>query len=92
MKKNITIKSNINKTVKIQYLHQNPNLFEKFIFNLILTVKNKKTHSKKSGKIAMKKKKLLNSKIQQNKYNEIFHKKIHYYQILADKKLILAKL
>ena len=28
MKKNITIKSNINKTVKIQQLQQNPNLFE----------------------------------------------------------------
>ncbi len=40
----------------------------------------KKTHSKKSGKIAMKKKKLLNLKIQQNKYNEIFLKKIHYSQ------------
>ena len=28
MKKNITIKSNINKTVKIQYLLQNPNLLK----------------------------------------------------------------
>ena len=28
----------------------------------------------------MKKKKLLNLKIQQNKYNEIFPKKIHYPQ------------
>ena len=35
MKKNITIKSNINKTVKIQYLHQIPNLFE-FLFIIIL--------------------------------------------------------
>ena len=33
MKKNITIKSNINKTVKIQYLHQNPNLIENLFFN-----------------------------------------------------------
>ena len=30
----------------------------------------------------MKKKKLLNFKIQQNKYNEIFLKKIHYSQLL----------
>jgi len=40
----------------------------------------------------MKKKKLLNSKIQQNKYNEIFPKKIYYPQILLHKKLILEKL
>ena len=33
MKKNITIKSNINKTVKIQYLIQNPNLFEFYFIN-----------------------------------------------------------
>ena len=38
MKKNITIKSNINKTVKIQYLHQNPNLIEK-LFNIIFKLK-----------------------------------------------------
>ena len=31
MKKNITIKSNINKTVKIQYLEQYPNLFVNFL-------------------------------------------------------------
>ena len=38
-------------------------------------VGNKKTHSKdKSGKIAMKKKKLLNLKIQCNKYSENFPK------------------
>jgi hypothetical protein len=40
----------------------------------------------------MKKKKLLNPKIQQNKYNQNFHKKIHYPQILKDKKLICEKL
>ncbi len=56
MKKNITIKSNINKTVKIQYLIQNPNLFE-FLFSHFF---KKKPTLKKSGKIAMKKKKLLN--------------------------------
>ncbi|MCA0932151.1 hypothetical protein LCM02_06790 [Lutimonas saemankumensis] len=46
MKKNITIKSNINKTVKIQYLHQNPNLL-KIYFKQFLTLVSKKTHSKK---------------------------------------------
>jgi len=40
----------------------------------------------------MKKKKLLNLKIQQNKYNEIFIKKIHYPQFLLFNKLILAML
>ena len=33
MKKNITIKSNINKIVKIQYLRQNPNHFEDLFSN-----------------------------------------------------------
>ena len=40
----------------------------------------------------MKKKKLLNPKTQHNKYNQNFHKKIHYPQILKDKKLICEKL
>ncbi len=40
----------------------------------------KPTLKKKSGKIAMKKKKLLNFRIQQNKYNEIFIKKLPYIQ------------
>jgi len=61
MKKNITIKSNINKTVKIQYLVHNPNLFENLFFNCLLETKKKPT-LKKSGKIAMKKKKLLDFK------------------------------
>jgi len=39
MKKNITIKSNINKTVKIQYLVHNPNLFENLFFNCLLEIK-----------------------------------------------------
>ena len=38
------------------------------------------------------KEKVTELKIQQNKYNEIFHKKIHYHQILRYKKLIIAKL
>ena len=41
MKKNITIKSNINKTVKIQYLHQNPNLL-KIYFKTIFDIGVKK--------------------------------------------------
>ena len=40
MKKNITIKSNINKTVKIQYLVQNPNLFENLFYNNFEAVKS----------------------------------------------------
>jgi len=40
----------------------------------------------------MKKKKLLNSKIQQNKYNENFIKKFHYSQFLPFNKLIIDKL
>ena len=33
MKKNITIKSNINKIVKIQFLRQNPNHLKNYFFN-----------------------------------------------------------
>ena len=40
MKKNITIKSNINKTVKIQYLHQNPNLIEILFIKFFYGVKS----------------------------------------------------
>ena len=63
MKKNITIKSNINKTVKIQYLHQNPNHLKIYFLNIQNIQKicrQRKPTLKKSGKIAMKKKKLLN--------------------------------
>ena len=92
MKKNITIKSNINKTVKIQYLLQNPNLLKIYFKTNFERRSKKKPTLKKSGKIAMKKKKLLNFTIQQNKYTEIFLKKIQYPQILLYKKLILQKL
>lgn len=61
MKKNITIKSNINKTVKIQFLELNPSQIMYLFFIYFDNLSHKKTHSKKSGKIAMKKKKLLNS-------------------------------
>ncbi len=67
MKKNITIKSNINKIVKIQYLHQNPNHLKIYFINNQKIQKFdaiKKPTLIKSGKIAMKKKKLLNCKIQ----------------------------
>ena len=48
MKKNITIKSNINKIVKIQYLHQNPNhlkIYFLIIQNIQKICRQKKTHS-----------------------------------------------
>jgi len=48
MKKNITIKSNINKIVKIQYLHQNPNHLKIYFLNIQNIQKicrQKKTHS-----------------------------------------------
>ena len=52
MKKNITIKSNINKTVKIQYLVQNPNLFENLFKNNSEEVKSKKKPTlKRVGKL-----------------------------------------
>jgi hypothetical protein len=67
MKKNITIKSNINKVVKIHNLRRNTIYFI-IIFQILFLkckmVANKKPTLKKSGKIAMKKKKLLNLKTQ----------------------------
>ena len=52
---------------------------------------NKKTHSKeKSGKIAMKKKKLLNSWIQHNKYNDFFVKKILFSKNLGSEFRIIG--
>ena len=81
MKKNITIKSNINKIVKIQYLDQNPNHLKIYFLNIQNIQKicrQKKTHSKKEWENCYEKEKVTEFKIQQNKYNEIFHKKIHY--------------